>query len=88
MAYNLIFPDGTIVTGKSFSELEDALRASQWHTYKSRREFRQEMRHRAALWSGRTPKPVGYQTSKAFIYSLINSGMCLIEEVPIGALTP
>lgn len=76
---NLIWPDGTIVTGRTFAELEDALRASQWHTYKTRREFRQELRKRAAIWSGRKPKPVIYQTPKAFIYHLINSGMCMLE---------
>jgi hypothetical protein len=78
---NLIFPDGTIVTGASFKELEDALRASQWQEYDSRREFRTEMRHRAELWTGRPArKPVLYQTPKGFIYHLVNSGMCMLEE--------
>lgn len=76
---NLIFPDGTIVTGKTYAELETALRAGQWRTYASRREFRQEMRKRAALWSGRRHKPVLYQTSKAFIYSLLDAEMCFLE---------
>lgn len=77
---NLIFPDGSIVTGRTFQELEEALRASQWHDFKSRREFRSEMRRRARLWSGRRPKPIIYQTPKAFIYSLVHSGMCMLEE--------
>lgn len=76
---NLIFPDGSIVTGRTFQELEEALRASQWRPYKSRREFRREMRGRAANWSGRIQKPVLYQSPKAFIYTLINSGMCMLE---------
>ena len=77
---NLIFPDGSIVTGRTFADLEDALRASQWHDFKTRREFRQEMRRRAELWSGRKAKPVLYQTHKGFIYHLVNSGMCMLEE--------
>lgn len=76
---NLIWPDGTIVTATTYLELEDALRASQWQPFKSRREFRREMRRRAAVWTGRPPKPVLYQTSKAFIYQLVNSGMCMLE---------
>jgi hypothetical protein len=77
---NLIFPDGSIVSGATFAEVEEALRATQWHTFKSRREFRREMRRRAALWSGRAPKPLLYQTPKAFIYQLVHSGMCMLEE--------
>lgn len=76
---NLIWPDGTIVTGRTFAELEEALRASQWTPYKTRREFRREMRRRAGVWTGRRPKPVVYQTPKAFIYQLVNSGMCMLE---------
>lgn len=79
---NLIFPDGSIVSGATFAEVEEALRASQWHTFETRREFRGEMRRRAAIWSGRSSKPVIYQTPKAFIYSLVNSGMCMLEVTP------
>jgi hypothetical protein len=77
---NLIWPDGSIVSGATFAEVEEALRASQWHTFKTRREFRREMRRRAELWSGRTSKPVLYQTPKSFIYQLVHSGMCMLEE--------
>jgi hypothetical protein len=77
---NLIFPDGSIVTGSSFTELEASLRASQWRTFESRREFRREMRARAEVWSGERPrKPVVYQSSKSFILSLVHSGMCMLE---------
>lgn len=76
---NLIFPDGSLVSGDTFAEVEDALRASQWRTFKTRREFRREMRKRASLWTGRVQKPVLYQTPKAFIYQLVNSGMCMLE---------
>lgn len=78
---NLIFPDGSIVSGASFREVEDALRATQWHSFATRRAFRREMRRRARLWSdARFSKPIPYQTSKQFIYSLANSGMLMVEE--------
>lgn len=76
---NLVFPDGSIVSGATFAEVEDALRASQWHTYSTRRAFRREMRKRAAHWTGRVQKPVLYQTPKAFIYQLVNSELCMLE---------
>jgi hypothetical protein len=69
---NLIWPDGSIVSGATFAEVEEALRATQWHTFKTRREFRREMR-------GRTNKPVLYQTPKGFIYSLVNAELCMLE---------
>jgi hypothetical protein len=78
---SLIWPDGSIVTGGSFAEVEDALRATQWTTYPSRRAFRREMRRRATLWTGRrVSKPIAWQTSKAFIMTLVNSGMCILDE--------
>jgi hypothetical protein len=76
---NLIWPDGSIVSGDTFAEVEEALRATQWNTYKSRREFRREMRRRAMLLTGRANKPVLYQTPKAFIYTLVNAELCMIE---------
>ncbi len=84
---SLIWPDGSIVTGSSFAEVEEQLRATQWSTYSTRRAFRREMRRRAALWSGRNvSKPIAWQTPKGFIYTLVNSGMCMIEETG-GVLT-
>lgn len=77
---NLIFPDGTLVTGRTFAELESALRATQWHAYPTGRAFRREMRRRVELWTGRRQKPVLYQTPKAFIYQLVHSGMCMLED--------
>lgn len=76
---NLIWPDGSIVSGATFAEVEEALRASQWRTYPNRRAFRREMRRRAEAWSGRRNKPVLYQTPKAFIYSLVHADLCMIE---------
>jgi hypothetical protein len=37
------------------------------------------MRRRAELWSGRRSKPVPYQTPKAFVYTLVHAGMCMLE---------
>jgi len=80
---SLIWPDGTLVSGRSYAEVEDALRASQWTTYPSRRAFRREMRKRATMWSGRrVSKPIAWQTPKSFILSLVDSGMCMLDETP------
>jgi hypothetical protein len=84
---NLIFPDGSIVTGRTYQELEEALRATQWRPYKSRRAFRRDMRRRAENWSGRPAKPILYQTPKAFIHTLVNSGMCMLEEGILNSTT-
>jgi hypothetical protein len=77
---NLIWPDGSIVTGATFRELEDALRASQWHTFETRREFRHELRRRAAIYSGKPMEKVRRQSSKQFIFSLVHSGVCMLED--------
>jgi len=37
------------------------------------------MRRRSALWTGRASKPIVYQTSKGFIYGLVNAGMCMLD---------
>jgi hypothetical protein len=85
---SLIWPDGSIVTGSSYAEVEEALRASQWNTYRTRREFRREMRRRAVLWTGRdVSKPIAWQTSKGFIMTLVDSGMCMLDESVVPAVT-
>lgn len=75
---NLLWPDGSLITADTWRELEDALRATQWSTFKSRRSFRREMRRRAAEWSGRKLKPVGIQSSREFIMSLVHADMCTL----------
>lgn len=78
---SLIWPDGSIVSGASYRELEDALRATQWHEYRSRRAFRSEMRRRSGLWSGSPVRsPLVPQTSEEFVRSLAASGMCMLDE--------
>lgn len=77
-AVNLIWPDGSITRGESYREAEDALRATQWREFRTRREFRADMRHRALVWSGvRLPRR---RTSRGFIRSLADAGLCMIEE--------
>lgn len=84
---SLLWPDGSLTTARTFRELEDAVRAGQWEEYPTRRAFRAEMRRRANLWTGRSGKPIGYQTSKQFIYSLVHAEMCMliIENQEVGS---
>ena len=39
---SLVFPDGGAFIGASFQEVEEQLRAAQWHTYPTRADFRRE----------------------------------------------
>lgn len=72
-----IWPDGSIVAGSSYREVEDKLRADQWTTV-SRRRFREEMRDRAERWSG--TRPPRRRTSRGFVRSLADAGLCMIVE--------
>lgn len=78
----IMFTDGTVITGATYREAENALRASAWNTYPTRRAFRREMRRRAVLWAGKgavnTVRPP--QTSKSFLYSLARAGLCRIDK--------
>lgn len=75
----LLFADGSFVSGKSFREVEDSLRASQWTTYKSRAAFREDMRKRAKVWNGADVlEPAGRESSAHFIQSLGEAGLYLI----------
>jgi hypothetical protein len=66
----LIWPDGSITTGDTFAEVEAAVRASQWHTYERRRDFRRELRRRAEVYTGQRVPPRPPFTAKAFLESL------------------
>lgn len=76
----LIWATGALITAKDWRDAEDAVRAAQWKPYKSRREFRREMRYRAKIWSGAHPLPVGRQTHRQFIESLAAAGMFIIAK--------
>lgn len=73
----LVFPDGSIITGKTWREVEMEMRATQWLTYKSRRTFRQDMRTRAFRWSG-IPVKAGRMGAERFIRSLADAQMFLL----------
>ena len=73
----LVWPDGTITTGETYREVEDAVRAAQWVTYPTRHAFRQDMRRRAAVWSGFNAPRLSY-TPKDFINTLAAAGMFLV----------
>jgi hypothetical protein len=77
----LLWPDGAITTGTSWSEVEDAVRAEQPSPYKTRREFRAEMRKRAALWSGSYPV-AAIGTSRRFLLGLAKEGMFSVFTEP------
>lgn len=79
MTIELIWPDGGITTGATWREVEDAVRAAQWRPFKTRREFRREMRRRALEWSGEMPVSGPPWTSKAFIQSLADRGLFMIS---------
>jgi hypothetical protein len=76
---HLTFPDGTIVSGATYRDAEDTLRATQWSTYTSRREFRREMRHRATLWGSKVSFRL-VPTSKLFLHSLADAGVLRIDK--------
>lgn len=75
----LLWPDGKITTGATWEDVEDAVRAAQWHTFKTRREFRREMRRRAEVWSGEKPRR-GARTSEAFMRSIGELGLFMVME--------
>jgi hypothetical protein len=83
----LLWPDGQITTGHSWLEVEDAVRAAQWQTFKTRREFRQEMRNRARAWSGHYPRfAVG--SSQRFLTGLAKEGLFQVFTEPTTTTTP
>ena len=77
-----IWNDGSMTTGNNYREVEDNIRAAQWQPYKTRKEFRKDMAHRARVWSGRRVSTLG--TSGMFLDALAGAGLFLlvVEEVP------
>jgi hypothetical protein len=75
----VIFPSG-VVTGATFREAEDALRATQKRPYPSRRAFRRDMKRRAILWGGKRVASGPVQTSRGFLRTLAKAGLCRIEK--------
>lgn len=73
-----IWPDGTVVSGNDWPDLEQSLRCQQWHKY-SRNGFRREMRRRAKLWAG---EKLATKTAEAMFLDLQRLGMCRISGAP------
>lgn len=81
MTIDLLFVDGTLVSGATYREVESNLRASQWTVFSSKRRFRREMRRRALLWAGPGTKlPPLLCNSEKFLTSLAKAGMCRIDK--------
>jgi hypothetical protein len=73
---SILWANGEITTGDSWKEIEENIRACQWHTYSSQSEFRKSMLNRARIVSGNEPTSVN--TSKQFIQRLAEHNMFLI----------
>jgi hypothetical protein len=77
----LLWPDGSVTTARSYAGAERAIRAAQWHTFKDARSFRRAMRERAHAWSGAPVKAPGRgQTSRQFIRSLAEAGLFMLVD--------
>lgn len=74
----LLFPDGTLVRGSTWREVEDQLRAQQWTVFASRRKFRREFARRAILWGGPKAKVPTVGPSKRFIKALAKNRLASI----------
>ena len=70
--------DGSRTTASSWPEAEKSVRAAQWSKYRSRAEFRVDMRHRCKIWAGIRPDIVT-ATSRNFLRALEASGLCRID---------
>jgi hypothetical protein len=74
----LIWPNGEMSSGRTWVDAEDAVRASQWTSYASQEDFRDEMRKRATVWCG-TIVPYTDE-SEAFLRSLGDVNMFMIVD--------
>jgi hypothetical protein len=77
-----VWLDGSLTTGRSWDEVEEQLRVSQWEKYKDtdagRADFREEMAARAWVWSRTYVDKHG--TSEEFMRQLEAAGLLRIEE--------
>jgi hypothetical protein len=64
----LIWANNSITTGETWAELEEAIRAEQWSTYKTRLGFRRALVRRAKVWSSVHVSVLG--SSRRFINAL------------------
>lgn len=77
----VMWSDGTLMSGRTWRAVEDELRDSQkWGKYPDVREFREEMAHRAMVWSGTVLTDADVDgTSYRFLRSLERAGMIRME---------
>jgi hypothetical protein len=74
----ILWHNGHRTTGSTWREVEAAIRSAQWQPYSTRREFREDMRRRAQVWSGRCPRNAR-GSSKRFLTALADSGMFMLH---------
>lgn len=78
-----MWSDGSVTKGRTWIEVEDNLRYGQrWDKYEDRLEFREEMAHRAFVWSETTitlDELAG--SSYKFLRALERAGMIRMEVV-------
>lgn len=78
----VLWPDGGLSTGSTWRELEDAMRAAEWHAYPTRHAYRVELRARAKAWTGEPCRATG--TSKQFIMALAKCGVLQVFNDDAG----
>jgi len=76
--FTLIWTDNSITTGETYKELEEAIRASQWSTFKTRLGFRRAIVRRARVWSDVHVSVLG--TSRQFIGALARTDSFMIID--------
>jgi hypothetical protein len=76
----LVWPDGSLVSGASWEELEAELWANPWNSaHETREAFRREMCHRAGVWTGMPPADVEGASPEAFIRALADTGVFILH---------
>lgn len=72
---NSIWPDGTLISARSWHELEEKVRARQWHKMGTN-EFRREMRRRCEIMTGLT---VSVRSAERMFRDLETADMVRLE---------
>lgn len=75
MRIDSLWPDGSLISAKSWHDLEEEIRGRQWRKY-SRNEFRRELRRRCEIMTGHV---VSVRTPEAMFRGLEGAGMVRLE---------
>lgn len=78
----VLWPDGGVAQGETWRELEEAMRAAEWHAFPNRHAYRVELRARAKAWSGEPCRATG--TSRQFLLGLAKCGLFQVFEGVAG----